>query len=268
MEAVTLYRVASPPHSGVPFPMITTLTVPHRFNGPPTSGNGGYVAGLLARELLRRRPGPAAVEVTLRAALPLDRPLSVLDRPDGGVVLQDGEHLLAEAVGAALALELPKAPSLDEAVAAGVTGRMRSAQGIANPYLQCFGCGVARGEHDGLRIAPSPVGDEGVVSSDWTPNAAFADAQGNVAEEIVWTALDCPAGIAWGYRLGGGSAAALVTGRITLAIVGRVRAGEPCVVAGWPLEREGRKLHAATALFDARGRALAYSRQLWFAPKE
>ncbi len=247
--------------------MISTLTVAKRFNGPPNSGNGGYVAGLLAGELLRRRPGPAAVEVTLRSALPLERPLTVHDRPDGGVSLHDGDKLLAEAVGTTLDLDLPEAPTLEAAVAAGVTGRLRLRQDAANPYLQCFGCGVSRHAHDGLRIVPSPVGAGEVVASDWTPARTFADARGRVADEIVWTALDCPAGSAWGYRLGNG-AASLLTGRITLAITGPVHAGEACVVAGWPLHREGRKLHAATALFDGKGRPLAFSRQLWFAPRE
>jgi hypothetical protein len=247
---------------------VATLFVDRRFNGPPASGNGGYVAGMLARELLRRHAGADAVEVTLRAALPLDRPLQVVDAADGGVRLEDDGRLLAEASATALDLALPPPPSLDEARAAGVTGRMRSAAGIANPYLHCFGCGVARDPGDGLRIAPSPVGDAEVVASDWTPDPAFADAQGRVLDEFVWTALDCPAGVAWGYRLGGlGEAAELLTGRITLAITGEVRAGEPCIVAGWPLERDGRKLHAGTVLFDAAGRVLAYSRQLWFAPK-
>lgn len=248
---------------------MAALFVAKRFNGPPTSGNGGYVAGLLARALLDRDPGARAVEVTLRAALPLDRPLQVVDTPEGGVRLEDDGRLLAEAVATTLDLELPPAPSLDEARAAGVTGRMRSAAGIANPYLHCFGCGVARDPHDGLRIAPSPVGDDAVVASDWTPDPAFADAQGRVLDEFVWTALDCPAGVAWGYRLDGlEEASALLTGRITLAITGEVRAGEPCILAGWPMEREGRKLYAGTALFDADGRVLAYSRQLWFAPKD
>ena len=248
--------------------MADTLLISRRFNGPPTSGNGGYVAGLLARELLRREPAHPAVEVTLRAALPLDRALPVERRTGGGVALLDEGQLLAEAVGVSLDLELPPPPSLDEARAAGATGRLRSAAGIANPYLHCFGCGVARAPHEGLRIAPSPVGDAEVVASDWTPDPAFADEHGRVNDEIVWTALDCPAGIAWGYRMGAGeSAAALLTGRITLAIVGDVLAGEPYVVAAWPLERDGRKLHAGTALFDAKGRAVAFSRQLWFAPR-
>ena len=30
---------------------VTPLTIPTRFNGPPASGNGGYVGGLLAERL-------------------------------------------------------------------------------------------------------------------------------------------------------------------------------------------------------------------------
>src|SRR5690349_10167215 len=47
-----------------------TLVVGEQFRGPPNSGNGGYVAGRLAREL---DPSAAtAIEVTLRAPAPLD----------------------------------------------------------------------------------------------------------------------------------------------------------------------------------------------------
>ena len=38
-----------------------TMTIPHRFRGPPNSGNGGYVCGMLARNIA------GAAEVTLRA---------------------------------------------------------------------------------------------------------------------------------------------------------------------------------------------------------
>jgi hypothetical protein len=48
-----------------------TLTVPSRFNGPPTSGQGGYSAGTLAAHL----DGPAAV--SLRRPVPLDEALEV-----------------------------------------------------------------------------------------------------------------------------------------------------------------------------------------------
>jgi hypothetical protein len=46
-----------------------------------------------------------------------------------------------------------------------------------------------------------------------------------------------------------------------------VPVGEPLRVIGWPIEAEGRKLHAGSALFDATGRVLARSRQVWMLPR-
>jgi hypothetical protein len=43
--------------------------------------------------------------------------------------------------------------------------------------------------------------------------------------------------------------------------------GEPCVVAAWPLEEDGRKLFAGTALFAEDGELLALAKQVWIAPK-
>ena len=54
---------------------------------------------------------------------------------------------------------------------------------------------------------------------------------------------------------------------MAVAIDGPVRAGQPHVVIGWPILAEGRKLHAGSALFDASGRVLARSRQLWIIPR-
>jgi predicted amidohydrolase len=42
-----------------------------------------------------------------------------------------------------------------------------------------------------------------------------------------------------------------------------VRPGDACVIVGWSLGREGRKLHAATALFGPDGRLRARARQTW-----
>ena len=50
------------------------LLVPSRFNGPPGSANGGYVAGLLAAHLGTEGP----VRVTLREPPPLEVPMVVL----------------------------------------------------------------------------------------------------------------------------------------------------------------------------------------------
>jgi hypothetical protein len=44
-----------------------------------------------------------------------------------------------------------------------------------------------------------------------------------------------------------------------------VPAGERFVVIGWSLGREGRKIHAGTALFDAHGTLRGSARQTWIA---
>jgi len=246
--------------------MSAPFVISSQFNGPATSGNGGYVAGRLAAELQERRGKAQAVQVTLRTALTLDKPLEVRDRPDGGVSLYDGEQLLAEAIATHLAPEVPTPPSLEEARAASAIGRMRMSSRSGNAYLHCFGCGLAKGEHEGLRITPTPAGEADQVAAEWIPHGAFADENGLIPPGVVWAAMDCPAGFAWGFKTGEGNSG-LLTGRITLALPGEVRAGETYIVTGWPLEREGRKLHAGSGLHTADGKLLAWSRQLWFGAK-
>ena len=235
-----------------------TLTVPRRFNGPPTSGNGGYVGGALAARL-----GAPSVQVTLRAPPPLDRPLQLRATADGGLSLLDGELLLAEAIATAFTLAVPAAPALEVAEAAAAIARMRARTRTGNPYDQCFGCGISR--DDGLCIVPGPVGDDGLVAAAWTPSPSLAGADGVLPADIAWAALDCPAGIAWNHRLGNGPP--MMTGRMAAAIDLPIRAGETYIVVGWPISQDGRKLHAGTAIFDGAGRVHARSLQLWLQPR-
>lgn len=246
-----------------------SLTIPARFNGPPASGNGGYVAGSLARLL-----GLPVVDVSLRAPPPLDRPLTVrqADPQPGGqaagqagalsIVLLDGDTELARASAGELSVDLPPAPDHDAACAAGALGRLRAAS-RSSPYARCFGCGIQR--HDGLQLLPGPVGDDGVVATGWTPAASLADGDGRIGIEIIWTALDCPAGFAWSNRLP--DASPMMTARMIARIVAPISAGEQLVVAAWPIAQEGRKLHAGTAIFGRDGGVRAYSRQLWLLPR-
>ena len=62
-------------------PQRLALSVDARFCGPPGMANGGYVAGMLARELA------GAVEVTLRAPAPLGTELEVREGEDGARTL-------------------------------------------------------------------------------------------------------------------------------------------------------------------------------------
>jgi hypothetical protein len=241
-----------------------TVTIDPRFNGPPGSGNGGYVAGLLAQAL-----GVASAEVSLRAPPPLGKALQ-LRRTERGLALHDGELLLAEAEASGFDLALPPLPSIDEAEAAGTLGRWRArsrrmALGPAgNPYDRCFGCGIAR--TDGLQLIPGPVGDAGIVASSWVPSPGTAMADGELPRAIAWAALDCPAGIAWQHRIP--DAPPLMTARIAARIELPLRTGERYRVLGWPLGRDGRKLHAGTAIVDDEGRVRGRSLQLWLLPRQ
>jgi hypothetical protein len=234
-----------------------TLAVAGRFCGPPGAGNGGYVAGLLAAAL--GHDGP--VEVTLRRPVPLDRALRV----EGGRLLDRDGAPLAEARAAA-AEALPSAPRPPGPEAAAAMSR-RFIGFRAHGVRGCFVCGTSRAEGDGLRIFPGaaePTDAERRVAAPWMPDASLAGPEGAVRPEFVWAALDCPGAFA---LMEGQRAEAMLLGRITARLAGRVHPGERCVVVGWPLGAEGRKRFAGTAVFGADGALRGLARAVWFTPQ-
>ncbi|MDZ4373208.1 MAG: hypothetical protein U1C74_17535 [Phenylobacterium sp.] len=232
---------------------MSTLTIGRQFCGPPNSGNGGYVCGILSGEL----EGP--VTTILRAPIPLDTELTV-SRQDAGAVLMGKEGaLIAQGGPARQALpEPPLVPTLAMARSAGER-HLGHAQRI---HPICFTCGPQREEGDGLRVFPGQVQDAepGVVACTWTPHRDFARADGTVGPEIVWAALDCPGYFAWVVREGRHGA---LLGTMTGELEAPVRAGTEYIVLAWPLAKEGRKEISGVALFDAEGRRLARGHQVW-----
>ena len=236
------------------------ITLPKRFCGPPTSGNGGYSCGRLAAFV-----GPSA-EITLRAPPPLDTPLQV-QRADGVLRLLHGERLLAEGRAAELDLDVPAPPPWGEAVAAGE--RYNGLRDHA--YDTCFVCGPRRAPHDGLRIFCGPWKD-GRVAGTWTPDATLDDGQGFVAPEFLWAAIDCPG--SWSV-IGRHDAEApvravpstMLLGRLAGRVERRLRVGEACTVLGWFLGMEGRKYYVGTAVHTRAGDLVAASRATWVALK-
>jgi hypothetical protein len=224
------------------------IAIASRFCGPPDSGNGGYSAGLLATHL------SGSVEVTLRSPPPLERPLNVVTKP-GLSELLDGQRLVAEARTAALELEVPAPPSFERASALS-----RHYIGYQKHHFpRCFVCGPARAAGDGLRIFPGGDGSSEVVAGPWIPGHSLLDARGTVGSEFVWAALDCVgyfATAAPDYPVS-------LLGRMTAEVVATPRPDEQCVVIGWPIAREGRKLHAGTAVFGQEQRLLGRARQTW-----
>ena len=220
-----------------------SVTIDPRFRGPERSGNGGYVCGVVAGLL----GGPA--EVTLRLPPPLGRPLRAA-RVDGGVEVWDGAALVADARPVEVELELPEPVSLGQAEAA------RLPHGdLDSPFPECFVCG--RDRPDGLRIFPGPVPGRDVVAAPWVPDET------TIGPEFVWAALDCPGA----YGSGAVGRGAVVLGRLAVRVEALPRPGERCVIVGWGLGEDGRKLYAGTALYGEDARVLGVGRATWILPR-
>lgn len=228
------------------------MIIARRFCGPPDSGNGGYSAGLLATVLGGGAAG--AVEVTLRRPPPLERELLVTVTNDRAE-LRDGELLVAEARRSTLDVTAPSAIDFQRA-----SELSRHYIGYKKHHFPgCFVCGPARAVGDGLRIFPGHEQAEQPMAAPWVPDASIADASGLVPAEQRWAALDCI-----GYFASGApDYPVALLGRMTAEISGELRAGERCVVQGELLAREGRKLHAVTALYGESGAVLGRARQTW-----
>jgi hypothetical protein len=244
----------------VPAPPLT-LRIDRRFRGPDLSGNGGYTAGRLAATLLPT-PG-AAIEVTLRRPPPLERELRIergSDDAEASARLLDGEIELCAArlAGQEADLDLVIPPPVDFAAAEALSARYVGHQ--RHGFPQCFVCGPARPAGDGLRIFAGRASDEpgALVAAPFVPDASLVDEHGQVRPEMLWAALDC---VGYFGVAGPGTPPALL-GRMTGALRGGVTAGTPCVVMGWGLGGERRKLFAGTALY-AGDRLVGSSRQVW-----
>jgi len=246
----------------------TIIVIPERYRGPPQSGNGGYVCGVLSGLLTDGRfdlAGGRAAEVTLRAPVPLDQEIAVRRSADT-LTAHHGEKLIAEAALAPLEMDIPKPASFEQALAA--RDRSPSLKVGFHSWLNaertgfhpiCFCCGAELAPDQGLHVYAADIAGRNQVAAAWTCHSTFADADGRVPPEIICAALDCPGQFAW---LAAGTRTGLL-GRLTARVERRVRAGEPCVVIGWTMGQEGRKFFAGTALFDAQGTPCAYAKAVW-----
>lgn len=223
------------------------ITIDHRFVGPPNMTQGGYISGILAMCL-----DCETVEVTMRNPTPMGKPLTLdVSTPDR-VFLYDGEKLLNEARPAELNLQIPKVISLEEAEKASLRHVFEM------PYPNCFGCGSARSEDDGLQLRSGPVKGRDLVAIDWRPlSAAVGAAEGMpVPQPIVWAAMECP--IARAMELGAlkKPGELVVLGRMTTRVRKLPNVGSHYFFMGWPIGREGRKIQLGGSLYGEDGQSL------------
>ncbi len=230
------------------------VQVHRRFRGPPTSGNGGYVAGLVAEWI----DGPAQVD--LLAPIPLEVPLH-RRRDDGEVMLFDSQrnYARAELLVEPVDFEVPGPPSEDELEAAAMSFPGPG----GHPIPGCFVCGTERTPDDGLCIFPGESPHRDVAVAEWVPGEDLAGEDGHVEERYLWAVLDCPSY----FGLLEPRPLALLA-RIAARIDRPVSPGEQLRLTGWELSREGRKHHAATVIHDQAGEVVAVAQALWIEVKE
>lgn len=230
------------------------VTIDPRYCGPPGSGNGGYTCGLTAQVL-----GPGPCEVTLTSPPPLGRALDLQAR-DEEARLTDAGTVVALARRCRLELDLPPAPTYEHARSAAAAfdlARYRR----THAYPTCFTCGPDRDPGDGLGVFAAPAAGPVPYIWPWVPQESYGGTDGRVDERIVWAALDCPGAHAWIHSEP--SLTGIVLGRMAAEVRARPSAGDRTVVGAWTLDRQGRKLHSAAALWSESGEALAWSRTTW-----
>jgi hypothetical protein len=233
--------------------MRETVEIARRYCGPPESGNGGYVAGLLARHAKSRLP----VKVRLRQPPPLESALEVRETVAGGMeLLHDGETVAVAEPGA-----LRSTPRRWTSFEVARTLSRSYAGFHRHPFPGCFVCGPARLPGDGLRIFPGPW-HPGHVVAPWTPHASLDRGDGRVAPEHVWAALDCP-----GYFAAVTDGRPMLLGEMTACLGRAIRIDERCVVVAWKIESEGRKHRVGTAVYGADGQLCGVAEALWIEPR-
>jgi len=227
------------------------IAVARRFNGPPSSGNGGYTAGLIAGVI------GEPIAVRLHQPVPLERELRIAEAGERWTV-RDGEELIATATRTSVAVEVPRPPSFSAAVASST----RYVGFKDHGYPDCFVCGPNREPHDGLRVFPGAVANTSVLAAPWTPDATLDDGARRLRAEHMWAALDCP-----GFFATLSTTPALL-GELAVRIDRVVRIDEPCVVIAWAIAQEGRKHRAGTALFGESGELCAVGVATWIELKK
>lgn len=181
---------------------------------------------------------------------------------DSGAELREGDAVVATITGWDGELEVPPPPSAVE-VDSAIDSFDLASYAEPHPFPTCFTCGPDRAEGDGLRLFPAPIGPGSRVGWTWTPDASLAGPDGEVSTAVMWAALDCPGGHTWLADTEAAIDAPVVLGRLAAKIHRRARVGESCVVAGWQLGRDGRKLASGTAVWSEAGELLGFGRATW-----
>jgi hypothetical protein len=225
------------------------LTIDPDFAGMPGVAHGGYVAGLLTVAL-----GASGSRVRLRRPVPTGRALEIDQAAGAPVELRDGAALLADGAAADVLVRVPDAVSAGEAAAA----TQRFAE-LAHPFPMCVCCGPDHA--GGLHVFPGPVAGRAVVAAHWVPPEPLAGDDARLPRALVAAALDCAQ--LWALMLHAPPATSdrVVTATLETRLDAPVITGEPYIVLGWPIGRDGRRWLAGAAIVAGDGAVCAAGHQ-------
>jgi hypothetical protein len=235
---------------------VRTITIPARFCGPPTSGNGGYSAGSLAGALLDglgRSPLDSPVEVTLLAPPPLERPLAVdIATGEGTARLLDGDAVVAVAkLVDGVEIAVPGIVTFAQAERLEPDATAREAL-AGHPFPSCYVCGPGRHDADAFRLWALRVPGANLFAAPYVPTEVGAQL------EHVWGALDCPSSAPM-MMTEAPFASPAVLGRITATLDRAPTPGERHVVLAWRIGVDGRKMQSGSAIVEDRTGAVVAS---------
>ncbi|MCO5325422.1 MAG: hypothetical protein M9946_12685 [Nocardioidaceae bacterium] len=232
-----------------------SLLVPHRYCGPPASGNGGYTSGALARLLGGQLGTPYTI--TLRQPPPLETEMAVIEDGEELIATHNDKPVIQGHLGEPLGPPPSFVPFKDAEEA-----QDRYPGHHFHPFATCFTCGTDR--PDGLRIFAGPVDSDPSgarrVAATWIPNETVSTDGVTATLETTWAALDCPG--AWATDM---EERLVVLGRISARIDSLPPLGVPLVIVGRDGPTEGRKTYASTAIYTPTGELLGQAEQVWIA---
>ena len=189
---------------------------------------------------------------------PLERPLTIREDAESGLVLLDGMEPVATAVPKTFDLEVPEPPSYTDALAA-VHGfevfkstRIQAASSAGPSVSAATACASS----------PRRCRTE-LFAAAWLPGPSLAGADGKVKPEFMWAALDCP-----GFFATGAAAQGALLGLFAARVDRCVHISEACVVIGWALGHDGRKHITGTAVFDGDGEICGRAIATWIEPRQ
>jgi hypothetical protein len=228
------------------------------FQGPTGSGQGGWTAQRFVDHVLthHRPDGAPALTAAIRAPIPLDTDLRVVEDDDGWRLVDPDATTIMTAAAWTPVFADTDPVSIDEAAEA----RRRFGEIVADhPVPFCFSCGT---QHDSMNVHAGPIGGDR-FATDWTVPDWAVD-EGDVDHGAAWAALDCTAAWWMGYSR---ERRLAFTVQYAVEITDRLEPGGTYALVAWSgdhdPEWDGRKRHAASAAFDADGNCVARSVSLW-----